>query len=409
MTETSATASNAGHGGVGVGLPDPRLGRSGDGAPRDGAPRRAAGRDQKAGNRTQADGAAPTADKKPVSDGKAAAAPAEERKPPRQRSASAAERLRAAAERARAESGSPTERPGAAAPGQKETADGQPAAAAGDQPSSTAAARLRQIKLPPLPRLRAPRLRLPRLRLLPAMIFCLMIMAGDRAGDIVNALTTGSPVTAIQETLAQEQADPDAEQPQDILAEAAEGPEVAQVTDTAATEGVHAGDGHDADREMSTAAVVDPAMTSGTTIRADGMSDTEIAMLQSLADRRAELDARDRALDQRAALLAVAEQRIDEKLQELRTLRSELEGLLDVVDEQQEAHIASLVRIYENMRPGDAATIFNGLDMDVLLEVLQRMSERKSAPVLAAMAPERAREVTAELALRRQLPELPQD
>ena len=398
MTETSAMAPNTGHGGTGVALQDPRLGRPGDETPRP-----PAGRNPKTGDRPKPDTAARSARRDPAPDGKAAA-PAPEAKPPRQRSGSAAERLRAAAERARADAQAPAEGSGTAAAGAKGTDDDRPATAGGGA-SSAAAARLRQIKLPPLPRLRAPRLRLPRLRLLPAMIFCLIIMAGDRSGDIVDALTTGRPVAAIQETHAQDEGGPDAEQPRDMLAEATEDPEAAAPAAEAAAD---AGAAPEADREMMTAAA-DPVLTGGTTITADGISDTEVAMLQSLADRRAELDARDRALDQRAALLAVAEQRIDEKLEELRTLRSELEGLLDVVDEQQESHMASLVRIYENMRPGDAAAIFNGLDMDVLLEVLQRMSERKTAPILAAMAPERAREVTAELALRRQLPELPEE
>ncbi|MCA8933672.1 MAG: hypothetical protein KDA49_14445, partial [Rhodospirillaceae bacterium] len=109
-----------------------------------------------------------------------------------------------------------------------------------------------------------------------------------------------------------------------------------------------------------------------------------------------------------SALLEVAEQRIDEKIEELHQLRDELEGLLADLSGQQDEQMASLVRIYETMRPGDAATIFNGLDMPVLLDVLQQMSERRSAPILAAMEPERARQVTAELALRRELPELPE-
>ncbi len=36
--------------------------------------------------------------------------------------------------------------------------------------------------------------------------------------------------------------------------------------------------------------------------------------------------------------------------------------------------------------------------MEVLLEIVDRMGERRAAPILAAMRPERAREVTAELA-----------
>ena len=52
------------------------------------------------------------------------------------------------------------------------------------------------------------------------------------------------------------------------------------------------------------------------------------------------------------------------------------------------------------MRPSDAAAIFDGLALDVLINVFERMSERKSAPILAGMNPERAREVTTQLAER---------
>ena len=57
-----------------------------------------------------------------------------------------------------------------------------------------------------------------------------------------------------------------------------------------------------------------------------------------------------------------------------------------------------MVKTYETMRPRDAAAIFNDLDQPVLLQVLDRMKETKAAPVLAAMQPERARVITADLA-----------
>ncbi len=62
------------------------------------------------------------------------------------------------------------------------------------------------------------------------------------------------------------------------------------------------------------------------------------------------------------------------------------------------------MNIYESMKPDDAARIFEDLDMPVLLRVLGRMSERKSAPILAEMNAERAQAVTLELAERRELP-----
>jgi flagellar motility protein MotE (MotC chaperone) len=45
--------------------------------------------------------------------------------------------------------------------------------------------------------------------------------------------------------------------------------------------------------------------------------------------------------------------------------------------------------------------------MDILLEVVARMKERKVAPVLALMSPTKAKEVTFELAQRQQLPIAP--
>ena len=60
-----------------------------------------------------------------------------------------------------------------------------------------------------------------------------------------------------------------------------------------------------------------------------------------------------------------------------------------------------LVKLYEAMKPRDAATIFNDLDMPVLLQVVDRMKEAKAAPVLAAMQPDKARDLTARLAQMR--------
>ena len=130
-------------------------------------------------------------------------------------------------------------------------------------------------------------------------------------------------------------------------------------------------------------------------------------VFQRLTERREELDRRSRELDQRDALLTAAQQRIDQKVTELTELRTNIEGLLRQVDEKQTAQLESLVKIYETMKPKDAARIFEALEMPVLLDVVERMREGKSAPVLAAMDPLKAKEVTASLVERRALPTLP--
>ncbi|MEM1401027.1 MAG: hypothetical protein AAGF58_14160, partial [Pseudomonadota bacterium] len=131
-------------------------------------------------------------------------------------------------------------------------------------------------------------------------------------------------------------------------------------------------------------------------------------MLMSLAQRREALEEREAVLDGREALLKATEIRIDEKVAQLDNARAEIEALIGNLDEAEEERLARLVQVYEIMKPGEAARIFDGLERDVLLEVMKRMNERKLAPIMANMNPALAQELTSDLALRRRLPELPE-
>lgn len=128
------------------------------------------------------------------------------------------------------------------------------------------------------------------------------------------------------------------------------------------------------------------------------VSDSERALLVDLRRRRGEIEAHEAALAEREAVLAAAEKRLDARLDELTGLRRRLEAIEAARKERDEANWKGLVKLYETMKPRDAALIFNDLDLPVLLQVVDRMRETKAAPVLAAMLPERARQLTAELA-----------
>ncbi|MGE5537920.1 MAG: MotE family protein [Gemmatimonas sp.] len=131
----------------------------------------------------------------------------------------------------------------------------------------------------------------------------------------------------------------------------------------------------------------------------------DIDVLQQLADRRAELEQWASDLAMREQLLKVTENRLEGRLGELKDVQGAIKGLLKQYDQEQEAKLKSLVKVYEAMKPKDAARIFEQLEMDVLLDVVERMKEAKVAPVLAAMDPEKAKTVTFELAQRRKMGE----
>jgi len=130
-------------------------------------------------------------------------------------------------------------------------------------------------------------------------------------------------------------------------------------------------------------------------------SDAEISVLQDLQARREALDKRERDVVLREGLLKAAEKRVGEKIAELKTLKRVVDGLIKRRERANSKKIQSLVKIYGKMKPADAARILSRLAMPVLLDVLQGMKETKVAPILAAMDPQKARDITTNMAARR--------
>lgn len=131
------------------------------------------------------------------------------------------------------------------------------------------------------------------------------------------------------------------------------------------------------------------------------VTDGERAVLLELRQRRQELDTREAAVAARESLLAATEQKLTARVDELQALQKKLEALDAARRQREDASWQGLVKVYETMKPRDAAVIFNDLDMPVLLQVADRMKESKAAPILAAMQADKAREVTTQLAQMR--------
>ena len=129
--------------------------------------------------------------------------------------------------------------------------------------------------------------------------------------------------------------------------------------------------------------------------------DAERALLEQLRARRTELEAREQSLVSRELVLTAAERRLGQRIEELTQLQQRLEAMERTRGEREESGWRGLVRTYESMRPREAAAIFEELELPVVIQILDRMGERKMAPVIGAMRPEKARILTAELARHR--------
>ena len=126
----------------------------------------------------------------------------------------------------------------------------------------------------------------------------------------------------------------------------------------------------------------------------------ERAILERLQQRREELDNRARELDIRENLVKGAEKRIDAQLSEMKEVEQRITVETKKKDDADAARFKSLVTMYENMKPRDAAKIFDHLEADVLLDVASQINPRQMAEILAEMSAESAERLTVELASR---------
>jgi flagellar motility protein MotE (MotC chaperone) len=124
------------------------------------------------------------------------------------------------------------------------------------------------------------------------------------------------------------------------------------------------------------------------------MSPTELKLIDRLKQRGAELDKLAASLDMRAAVVKAAEQQMQARADQLKALQQQIQTLEDQKKSMQDARFAGIVKMYETMKPQQAAAIFDGLDMAVLMRVAEAMDPRKMSPILAQMASDKAEQLT---------------
>lgn len=208
------------------------------------------------------------------------------------------------------------------------------------------------------------------IRLLPVLVVASVLLLTVRVGELTTGFEIGGTTVALAEP---------------------KSPDKSETLEIAASDGDHA-----AATSAATSPEEDDSFDPVTRF-----TDEELEILQELSKRRVELVKREEEIEARSRLLDAAEARIDTQIAELQKLRTTIESLVREYDAQESAELESVVKIYETMKPKDAARILGELNMPILLGIMERMKERKTAPILAAMDNKRARAVTAELARRK--------
>ncbi|WP_431469880.1 MotE family protein [Sphingosinithalassobacter sp. LHW66-3] len=118
---------------------------------------------------------------------------------------------------------------------------------------------------------------------------------------------------------------------------------------------------------------------------------------QDLSARDAAAARRRRALDLREQAARAAEARLQAQMGAQQQQQPAAAGANPEAPPEG-AQFDELARIYQAMKPGKAAVVFEQLELDVQMQIAQRMRERSTAQILAAMTPQGAAALSMALA-----------
>ncbi len=188
-----------------------------------------------------------------------------------------------------------------------------------------------------------------RIRIIPVVIFAAVLMLSFKVGDILDGIELGVDAFSVSQVNAQA---PDPGAPAEAPRLRIKSAKTSKIPNT---------------KNIETDPQDDPTL----------FTENEIKVLQQLVSRRKIIEARLEEITLREGLLGAAEKRIDKKIQEMKSLELAIQKLIKSHDQQEDLKIQSLVKIYESMKPKDAARIFGELDINTLLKVAERMKEKK--------------------------------
>ncbi len=141
-----------------------------------------------------------------------------------------------------------------------------------------------------------------------------------------------------------------------------------------------------ADTAFAKAADLTNAVSAPTCTTEEGV----MALLSEVNARSDKLDERESLLANRATAISVAEDRLKQRIEEMKTAEAELAKTVQIADRGAEDDVTRLVTLYENMKPKQAVPLFETMAPEFAAGFLGRMQPAAAASIMAGLSPDTA-------------------
>lgn len=126
--------------------------------------------------------------------------------------------------------------------------------------------------------------------------------------------------------------------------------------------------------------------------------------IKDFQERKKQLDLKEEELKKLESEIVSQRENIDKKLDEVENIRKKITQQLEDRVKADEQKIDTLVQVYSQMKPPQAAKVFESIDEDLAVEVLTKMKKKNAAEILNLLKPERAQSLSEKFAGYRRKP-----
>lgn len=131
---------------------------------------------------------------------------------------------------------------------------------------------------------------------------------------------------------------------------------------------------------------------------ATGLSPEEVALFNSLEDRKKQLDSKEADLKKLEEELHNQKVELEKRLVQLEQLRTQIGNQLQERVNTDAEQVDKLVAFYSSMKPGTAAKVIEKINEDLAVEVLRKMKKKDAAEIMNMIQSDKAQRLSEKFA-----------
>lgn len=119
-------------------------------------------------------------------------------------------------------------------------------------------------------------------------------------------------------------------------------------------------------------------------------SGIDFDFVRDFKDRKKALDQKEEELKAWEAEIQTQKSELDTKIAEIQKIRKDISAQLEERVKADQAKIDTLVQVYSQMKPSQAAKVFEALDEDLAVDILTKMKKKSAADILNLLKADKA-------------------